>query len=45
MILSIDITQTAELGVKGINGGKLLLRDEVEEIYEKKVTPYPNYAN
>ncbi len=30
--------------IKGIVGGKLVLKDEVEEIYEKRVTPYGNGA-
>lgn len=30
--------------IKGIAGGKIILKDEVEEIYEKKVTPYGNGA-
>ena len=30
--------------IKGVAGGKITLKDEVEEIYEKKVTPYGNGA-
>lgn len=30
--------------VKAISGGKLTIQDNVEEIYEKKVTPYGNGA-
>lgn len=30
--------------IKGIAGGKLVLKDEIEEIYEKRVTPYGNGA-
>jgi putative transposon-encoded protein len=30
--------------VKAVRGGKINLQDEVEEIYEKKVTPYGNGA-
>ncbi len=30
--------------IKGIAGGKITLKDDVEEIYEKKVTPYGNGA-
>lgn len=30
--------------VKAISGGKIQLTDEVEEIYEKKITPYGNGA-
>ena len=30
--------------VKAVVGGKLRIEDDVEEIYEKKVTPYGNGA-
>ncbi len=30
--------------IKGVAGGKIMLKDDVEEIYEKKVTPYGNGA-
>ena len=30
--------------IKAVSGGKIILRDEVEEIYEKRVTPYGNGA-
>ena len=30
--------------VKAIKNGKIELKDDVEEIYEKKVTPYGNGA-
>jgi len=30
--------------VKAVRGGKIHLQDEVEEIYERKVTPYGNGA-
>jgi putative transposon-encoded protein len=30
--------------IKGVTGGKIVLRDDVEEIYEKTVTPYGNGA-
>ncbi len=30
--------------IKGVAGGKITLKDDVEEIYEKKVTPYGNGA-
>jgi len=30
--------------VKAIKGGKITLRDNVEQIYEKKITPYGNGA-
>ena len=30
--------------VKAVAGGKILIEDDVEEIYEKKVTPYGNGA-
>lgn len=30
--------------IKGIVGGKIILKDDVQEIYEKKVTPYGNGA-
>lgn len=30
--------------VKAVTGGKILLEDDVEEIFEKKVTPYGNGA-
>jgi len=30
--------------VKAVKGGKITIRDNVEEIYEKKVTPYGNGA-
>jgi len=30
--------------IKAVAGGKVLLKDNVEEIYEKKVTPYGNGA-
>lgn len=30
--------------VKAVKGGKIILKDNVEEIYEKKVTPYGNGA-
>ena len=30
--------------VKAVAGGKILLEDDVEEIFEKRVTPYGNGA-
>lgn len=30
--------------VKAISGGKISIEDNVEEIYEKKITPYGNGA-
>lgn len=30
--------------VKAVKGGKIAIRDNVEEIYEKRVTPYGNGA-
>jgi len=30
--------------VKAVSGGKVIIKDNVEEIYEKKVTPYGNGA-
>lgn len=30
--------------IKAVAGGKVTIKDEVEEIYEKKVTPYGNGA-
>lgn len=30
--------------IKGVAGGKIILKDDVEEIYEKRVTPYGNGA-
>ncbi len=30
--------------VKAIAGGKLVIKDDVEEIFEKRVTPYGNGA-
>ncbi len=30
--------------IKAIVGGKLIIRDNVEEIYEKRITPYGNGA-
>ncbi len=30
--------------IKAIVGGKLIIKDNVEEIYEKKITPYGNGA-
>ena len=30
--------------IKAVAGGKVILKDNVEEIYEKKVTPYGNGA-
>lgn len=30
--------------IKAIAGGKLIIKDNVEEIYEKRVTPYGNGA-
>lgn len=30
--------------VKAVSGGKITVKDDVEEIYEKKVTPYGNGA-
>jgi putative transposon-encoded protein len=30
--------------VKAIKGGRINIKDNVEEIYEKKVTPYGNGA-
>lgn len=30
--------------VKAIAGGKIILKDNVEEIFEKRVTPYGNGA-
>lgn len=30
--------------VKAVSGGKIEIKDDVEEIYEKRVTPYGNGA-
>jgi len=30
--------------IKAVAGGKVLIKDGVEEIYEKRVTPYGNGA-
>lgn len=30
--------------IKAVAGGKVILKDNVDEIYEKKVTPYGNGA-
>jgi len=30
--------------IKAVSGGEIILKDEVEEIYEKRVTPYGNGA-
>lgn len=30
--------------IRAVKGGKIVLKDEVEEIYEKTVTPYGNGA-
>jgi len=30
--------------IKAITGGRVTIKDDVEEIYEKKVTPYGNGA-
>lgn len=30
--------------IKAIAGGKLIIKDNVEEIYEKRITPYGNGA-
>jgi len=30
--------------IKAVKGGKITIRDNVEEIYEKRVTPYGNGA-
>ena len=30
--------------IKAITGGKVIIKDNVEEIYEKKITPYGNGA-
>ncbi len=30
--------------IKAIVGGKLIIKDNVEEIYEKRITPYGNGA-
>lgn len=30
--------------IKAIVGGKVIIKDNVEEIYEKKITPYGNGA-
>ena len=30
--------------IKAVSGGEITLKDEVEEIYEKRVTPYGNGA-
>lgn len=30
--------------IKAIAGGKLMIKDDVEEIYEKRITPYGNGA-
>jgi putative transposon-encoded protein len=30
--------------VKAISGGKITITDDVEEIYEKRITPYGNGA-
>lgn len=30
--------------IKAVKGGKIVLKDNVEEIYEKKITPYGNGA-
>ncbi len=30
--------------VEAVKGGKIIIKDDVEEIYEKKITPYGNGA-
>jgi putative transposon-encoded protein len=30
--------------IKAVAGGKLVIKDDVEEIYEKRITPYGNGA-
>lgn len=30
--------------VQAVSGGKIIIKDDVEEIYEKRVTPYGNGA-
>lgn len=30
--------------IKALKGGRVVVKDDVEEIYEKKVTPYGNGA-
>lgn len=30
--------------VQAISGGKIIIKDDVEEIYEREVTPYGNGA-
>ncbi len=30
--------------IKAVSGGKVIIKDNVEEIYEKKITPYGNGA-
>jgi putative transposon-encoded protein len=30
--------------IKAVAGGKVLIKDDVEELYEKRVTPYGNGA-
>jgi len=30
--------------IKAVSGGKIIIKDDVEEIYEKVVTPYGNGA-
>ena len=30
--------------IKAVSGGKIIIEDDVEEIYEKKITPYGNGA-
>ncbi len=30
--------------IKAVAGGRLIIKDNVEEIYEKKITPYGNGA-
>lgn len=30
--------------IKAVKGGKIIIKDDVEEIYEKRVTPYGNGA-
>ena len=30
--------------IKGVVGGKIILKDDVEQIYERRITPYGNGA-
>ena len=30
--------------IKGVVGGKITLKDDVEQIYERRITPYGNGA-